>query len=109
MSQRDNDDHTADQWSYHMGAISRILDDWRNGAITTFAKRRAIADENSRYYGDSAEAWMTRTGKRYDAPAVLADAAGVDQEVMTIALNAYRAGGRQAYDDIMGAALGRQK
>jgi len=109
MSQRDSDNHTADQWSYHMTAINSILESWRCGELTTWAKRRAIADENRRYYGDNAEPALTSTGKRYDAPAVLAAAAGVDEDIMTIALNAYSGDGRQAYDDVMAAALGRHR
>jgi hypothetical protein len=108
VSQRDNDQHTDDQWHWHLHAISDTLDRWRAGDITTFAKRRAIADENIRYYGDAgdaAEPWMTRTGKRYDAPAVLAEAAGVDEEVMLVALNAYRSDGRQAYCDVLATAV----
>ncbi len=109
MSQRDNDQHTADQWSYHMAAISRILEQWRDADITTFAKRRAIADENSRYYGDSAEPWMTRTGRRYELPAVLADAAGIPEEAVTMALNAYRHAGPGAYADVIRAAAGSSR
>ena len=105
MSQREDDQHTSDQWNYHTAELDRIISRWRDGDLTTWAKRRAIADENERYYGDQAAAWMTRTGRRYEAPAVLAEAAGVDEEVMTIALNAYRADGRDAFQDIVGSAL----
>jgi hypothetical protein len=108
VSQRDDDQHTPDQWHWHIDAINTILDRWRAGELTTWAKRRAIADENQRYYADAAQSWMTRTGRRYDAPAVIAEAAGVDEDVMTIALNAYRESGRQAYSDILTAALGRR-
>ena len=108
MSQRDDDQHTPDQWRWHMDAIGAVLSRWRAGELTTWAKRRTIADENQRYYGDAAQPWMTRLGRRYELPAVLAEAAGVDEEVMTIALNAYRADGRQAYSDILGAALGKR-
>jgi len=107
MTQRDDDQHTPDQWHWHMDTITTILDRWRQGELTLWEKRRAIADENQRYY-PSPEPWMTRTGKRYEAPAVLAEAAGVDTEVMTIALNAYRDQGREAYSDILTAALGRR-
>ena len=106
MSQRDDDQHTPDQWHWHMQAISTILDRWRNGELTTWQKRRAIADENTRYYDGDPSAWMTRTGRRYEAPAVIAEAAGVDEEIMVMALNAYRDQGRQAYSDILTAALG---
>lgn len=107
MMQRDDDDHTADQWNYHMAEIKRIVRDWDNGDITTWAKRKRIADENRRYYGDRAEPWMTRTGKRYELPAILADAAGVSEEVMTMALNARRHGGREAFDEVLAVAGSR--
>ncbi len=109
MSQRDDDQHTPDQYRWHMDTISDILARWRSGDLTTWAKRRAIADENQRYHADQAQPWMTRTGRRYEAPAVIAEAAGVDEEIMTMALNAYRSSGREAYDDILGAALGRRR
>ena len=107
MSQREDDQHTDDQYHWHMDAINRTLDSWRNGDITLWAKRKDIADENVRYYEGNAHSWMTRTGRRYEAPAVLAEAAGVDEEVMLIALNAYRRDGRDAFQDIIGSALGR--
>lgn len=106
---RDNDNHTDDQYSWHMRAIADTITRWRDGEITTHAKRREIADENHRYYGDSAEPWMTRTGRRYEAPAVIAESLGVDEDVMTIALNAYRESGRQAYEDVIACQLGRTR
>ena len=109
MAQRDDDQHTADQWAYHVGAISHLLEQWRAGQLTTWEKRRAIAGENQRYYGDQAHPWMTRTGRRYEAPAVLAEAAGVDEDVMLIALNMYRQDGREAYADVLASALGRNR
>ena len=107
MSQREDDQHTNDQWAYHMGAISQLLEQWRHGDLTTWQKRKAIADENARYYQTQAQPWMTRTGRRYEAPAVLAEAAGVDEEVMLIALNMYQTDGREAYQDVIKSALGR--
>lgn len=107
MAQRDDDQHTADQYRWHMQAITDLLSRWRDGDLTNYEKRKAIADENRRYYGDAAEPWMTRLGKRYELPAVLAEAAGVSEEAMTMALNAYRYDGRQAYADILKTALER--
>jgi len=61
-----DDGHTPGQWQWHITAIDMIIDRWRAGDLTVAGKRRAIADENQRYYGGSAPAWMTRTGRRHD-------------------------------------------
>ena len=74
MSQRDDDQHTDDQYRFHMDAIRRTLDRWRAGELTTWQKRKAIADENRASY-DTPPPALVAAGRRYEAPAVLADAA----------------------------------
>lgn len=101
---RDNDTHTDDQYAWHMRAIADTLSRWRTGEITTQAKRRAIADENQRYYADQIEPWMARTGRRYELPAVLAETWGVDEEVMIVALNQRREYGAEAYEQVLASA-----
>ncbi len=108
MTQRDDDEHTADQYAYHMTAISDILQRWRDGDLATYEKRKAIADENRYYYGDRAEPPLTRLGRRYELPGVLAEAAGVPEDVMVIALNARRHGGAEAFGDVLGTAIRRR-
>jgi len=48
--QPDDDQHTIDQYHDHMSAISAVVSRWRNGEISAYTKRRAIAEENRRYY-----------------------------------------------------------
>ena len=108
MSQRDDDDHTADQWAYHKAEIARITARWRDGDLSVYGKRKAIADENRRYYGEGADPLLVRTGRRYELPSVLAAAAGVDEDVMTMALNARRHGGREAFDEVLLVAGSRR-
>src|SRR5262252_9484152 len=98
---RENDQHTDDQYRWHMRAIGDITARWTDGELSNYDKRRAIADENQRYYGDQAEPWMVRTGRRYEAPAVIAEAVGVDEDIMTIALNVFRESGFEAYRDVI--------
>ena len=61
-----DDGHAPDQWDWHIKTIDSIIDRWRAGSLNTAGKRRAIADENQRYYGSTAPAWMTRTGRQHD-------------------------------------------
>ena len=108
MTQRDDDQHTADEYAWHMNAISDVLQRWRDGDLTTYEKRKAIAGENRYYYADRADPWMLRLGRRYELPGVLAEAAGVPEDVMVIALNARRHGGAEAFGDVLGTAIRRR-
>jgi hypothetical protein len=130
--QPDDDESTFDQYQFHMNAIGEIIHRWRTGAITSSAKRQAIADENRSYYRGERKSpvtgdWITSV-PRADGPAgVLADAAGIQIGAMTSALRARRsasvlaqqitdeggtreaalvalADGLAAYSDITGAA-----
>jgi hypothetical protein len=131
--QPDDDDHTLDQFEFHMNAISEITHRWRSGQIATFAKRQEIAAENKRYYGGDRKSPVTAekitAQPRSDAVAgVLADAAGIQVSAMTSALRARRAAsvlaqrisddggpaaaareaaaeGAEAFRDIVGTAL----
>lgn len=49
---RDDDTHTADQYADHVRQLERIRGDYDAGLIGTTVKRRLIAGENARYYGD---------------------------------------------------------
>src|SRR5258708_31429103 len=104
MTQRDDDEHTADQYTYHMTAITDVLRSWRDGDLTTYEKRKAIAGEDRYYYGDQVQPRMTRLGRRYELPGVLAEAAGGPGGVMVLALNARRHGGPEALRDVLGTA-----
>lgn len=137
MSQRDDDQHTADQYGYHMTVIDDTATRWRAGKIDTPIKRKLIADENQRYYGGPHKSQATgddttRSRFRYDLPGVLAAASGIPLDVMSAALAARRAGtvgyrnilddggshdlartvsdeGVQAYHDILATGFGRQE
>lgn len=50
-----------------MTAINAILQRWRDGDLSTSAKRRAIADENRRYYGGTLPPLLERAGRRYES------------------------------------------
>jgi hypothetical protein len=99
--QPDDDDHTLDQFEFHMNAISDITHRWRDGQITTFEKRRDIAAENRRYHGGDRQSPITgekitaqpRSG---DLANTLADAAGIQVQAMASALRARRAASVEA-------------
>lgn len=91
MSQRDDDDHTEDQYHYHMSVIDDAIARWRKDEISTVRKRQIIADENKRYYGGDRKSpvtgeYISRTPRPYELPGVLAAAFGVPEEAMTSAL-----------------------
>ena len=99
--QPDDDDHTLDQYEFHMNAISDIAHRWREGQITTFAKRQEIASENRRYYGGDRQSpatgeKITAQPRSSDLANTLADARGIQVEAMTAALRARRAASVEA-------------
>jgi hypothetical protein len=94
--QPDDDDHTWDQFEYHMNAIGDITAQWRSGQISAFTKRQSIAEENRRYYCGDRKSPVTGerlTGqpRSESAAGVLADAAGIQVSAMNSALRARRA------------------
>jgi hypothetical protein len=111
-SQPDDDQHTADQYHDHAATISDAIRRWQNGTLNTFGKRRAIANENQRYYGGTRKSpntgeVLTSMTQTPDVAAVLADASGIAYECQSAALKALRkahvlarqALDRQALDD----------
>jgi hypothetical protein len=93
--QPDDDDHTWDQFEYHMNALGDITAQWRNGQISASVKRQNIADENRRYYGGDRKSpvtgeRLTAQPRSESAAAVLADAAGIPVTAMNSALRARR-------------------
>jgi len=59
--QRGDDTHTADQYRWHLAAITRITARFLAGEIDVAGKRRLIAAENQAYYGSHAPGLLTRT------------------------------------------------
>lgn len=106
-SQPDDDQHTADQYHDHAATISDAVRRWQNGTLNTFGKRRAIANENQRYYGGTRKSpntgeVLTSMTQTPDVAAVLADASGIAYERQAAALKALRRAyvlARQAIDD----------
>jgi hypothetical protein len=99
--QPDDDDHTLDQFEFHMNAISDITHRWREGQITTFTKRADIANENRRYHGGERKSpvsgeKITSQPRSGDLANTLADAAGIQVQAMASALRARRAASVEA-------------
>ena len=132
--QADDDQHTADQYEFHMDAIGSVIARWRAGDISAAGKRQQIAEENARYYGPgrrspvNGELLTAARSGAADLVPTLADAAGIPAGAMASALRARRhasatarsmldhgkdqaaaaaveAEGVQAYADIIASAL----
>jgi hypothetical protein len=91
MSQHEDDQHTEDQYRWHMSVIEDAIAKWRQDEITASRKRQLITEENKRYYGGDRKSPVTgenisRTPRPYELPGVLASAYGIPEEAMANAL-----------------------
>jgi hypothetical protein len=89
--QPDDDSHTIDQYHDHMATIRDAINRWREGRLSTYGKRKAIADENQRYYHGPRKSPLTGESissmpRSDDVAAMLADATGVQLEAATSAM-----------------------